>query len=271
VENLGKGTFYGDASKRFHVNGLTIIHSTFHHYTSCPWHYHQNAHFAFTTRGNLIETHKKGGIQLAAGSLLYNHSIEPHCNSHYAERVAALHLDIEDSWFDRYDIDATLIAGVHELHDPGLKQTFYNIFRETQCFDGASPLAVETLLLECLLRMSGGAATLPSTAPAWVSRVRELLYDRYSEPVKLKEIAAEVNLHPVYLCQRFSFYFHSSFGEYLRKIRIEKAVQLLLSREPVSLTAIAFDCGFADQSHFIRTFKKQVGVTPLTFRQWCAR
>jgi quercetin dioxygenase-like cupin family protein len=93
VENLEKGKFYGISRKHFHMNGLTIVDSEFYHYTDCPWHYHQNPHFALTTKGNLVETHKKKQIQLSAGCLLYNHSDEPHCNSKYSDIVSALHID----------------------------------------------------------------------------------------------------------------------------------------------------------------------------------
>lgn len=271
MENFLKGKFYGSSSRQCLVNGLTIVHSSFHQYEFCPWHYHQNAHFAFTTQGTLIETHKKGEIQLAAGSLLYNHSLEPHCNSHYAEDVAALHVDIDDSWFDQYEIEFSTISGVRSLDSPVLKSSFYSIFRELHCFDSASPLAIETILIQCLNNMIRLKAIFGGRVPSWVGRVNDLLYDRYSEQISLQEIAAEVNIHPVYLCQQFSHYFRCSFGEYIRKIRIEKAVGFILARGRASLTEIAFACGFADQSHFIRTFRRNIGVTPMVFRRLAGR
>jgi AraC family transcriptional regulator len=271
VENLRKGKFYGNSSQQFLVNGLTIVNSSFYQYDFCPWHYHQNAHFAFTTHGTLIETHKKGNIRLAPGSLLYNHSLEPHCNSHYAEDVAALHVDIDESWFNQYEIDFVKVSGVRELASPFLKSSFYSIFRELHSFDSASPLAIETLLIQCLNNMIRSNTIFGGRLPSWVARVNDLLYDRYNEQILLKEIAAEVNIHPVYLCQQFSHYFRCSFGEYIRKIRIEKAVGFILGKGRASLTEIAFACGFADQSHFIRTFKRNIGVTPMVFRKMAAR
>jgi AraC-like DNA-binding protein len=47
------------------------------------------------------------------------------------------------------------------------------------------------------------------------------------------------------------------------KIRIEKAIQLLSTRQ--SLTEIAFATGFHDQSHFIHAFKRMTGHTPKAF------
>ncbi|WP_153799563.1 helix-turn-helix domain-containing protein [Foetidibacter luteolus] len=52
---------------------------------------------------------------------------------------------------------------------------------------------------------------------------------------------------------------------YLRIIRFEKAVNILNSAIPARLSSIAYELGYADQSHFIRDFKKSAGITPLAF------
>jgi AraC-like DNA-binding protein len=54
-------------------------------------------------------------------------------------------------------------------------------------------------------------------------------------------------------------------GEYIRKLKIEKSLIFLHKND--SLSEIAFDCGFADQSHFIRCFKENIGITPLKYRK----
>jgi transcriptional regulator GlxA family with amidase domain len=57
-----------------------------------------------------------------------------------------------------------------------------------------------------------------------------------------------------------------SFGEYIRKQRIEKAIEMLGSTEN-SLAEIAYLTGFSDQSHFNRIFKLHTGQNPSTFRK----
>src|SRR5258705_6140813 len=122
MKGLNYGEHYGTSKNVRHIDGLTIISSTYYNQTRCPWHYHQNAHFAFTTKGNLIETHKKQKNYLSAGCLMYNHSQEPHCNSNYSEFVSALHIDINKSWFDKYEFRNAKIEGVHVLQNPTLKK-----------------------------------------------------------------------------------------------------------------------------------------------------
>jgi AraC family transcriptional regulator len=55
-------------------------------------------------------------------------------------------------------------------------------------------------------------------------------------------------------------------GEYVREMRLEFAARALDDREQ-SIGQIALSAGFADHSHFARTFKAYTGVTPSEYRQ----
>ena len=180
MENLEKGKFYGTSKKQFHLNGLTIVDSEFYHYNNCPWHYHQNPHFAFTTKGNLVETHKNKQIQLSPGCLLYNQSQEPHCNSKYSELVSALHVDIDINWFKKYDISPSLIEGVREVRNPVLKNLFHNIFKEVKCPDNVSNLTIESLIVQSVSEMIRSNRVQTLTKPGWFFKIKDLLYDKYN-------------------------------------------------------------------------------------------
>jgi AraC family transcriptional regulator len=82
----------------------------------------------------------------------------------------------------------------------------------------------------------------------------------------LVRLANEIRVHPVHLSREFPKHFHTNLGDYLRLIKVQRAMTLLSERERL-LTDIAFECGFADQSHFIRSFKNYYGVTPLEYRR----
>lgn len=68
----------------------------------------------------------------------------------------------------------------------------------------------------------------------------------------------------MHLSRDFHKYFHCNLGEYLRELRVEKSLKLLNEYE--SLSEVALECGFSDQSHFIRCFKENIGVTPLKYK-----
>jgi AraC family transcriptional regulator len=267
MDNLGKGRFYGGTKKQWQFGGLTIVDSAFRKFEYCPWHYHQNVHFAFTTSGSVVETHRKKEFRLSAGCLLYNHSAEPHCNSNYAEFVSALQVDIDPSWFKMKELEVSELSGAREVKNPLIKNLFAILLAEINAFDNISALSIDGILVRSLVELNNSSHAKSFSKPLWVTKIKELLYDRYCEHLSLQEIAMAVNIHPVYLCQQFPFHFHCGFGEYIRKIRIEKAVESIMQNPKTALTEISYSCGFADQSHFIRIFKKNMGITPSAFRE----
>ena len=103
--------------------------------------------------------------------------------------------------------------------------------------------------------------------PAWVQEIRNLIQDQIDTTVTLKELSKELDINPAYLSREFSRHFDNlSFGDYIRKQRIEKAIEYLKTSS-YSLTKIAYLTGFSDQSHFTRIFKKHTGKSPSVYRK----
>jgi AraC-like DNA-binding protein len=103
--------------------------------------------------------------------------------------------------------------------------------------------------------------------PAWVKELKEIMQDHVDTSLSLKEISKGLDVNPAYLSREFSKYFDNlSFGEYIRKQRIEKAIELLNNAD-YTLTEIAYLTGFSDQSHFTRIFKKHTGKNPSAFKK----
>jgi AraC-like DNA-binding protein len=104
-------------------------------------------------------------------------------------------------------------------------------------------------------------------SPAWVKELKEIIQDQIDTNLNLTEISKSLDINPSYLSREFSKYFNNlSFGEYIRKLRIEKAVELIKTNK-YSLTQIAYLTGFSDQSHFTRIFKQHTGKNPSVFRK----
>jgi len=103
--------------------------------------------------------------------------------------------------------------------------------------------------------------------PAWARELKEIIQDQIDTNISLKEISKDLAISPSYLSREFSKYFENlSFGEYIRKQRIEKSIELL-KIPSYSLTEIAYLTGFSDQSHFTRIFQKHTGEKPSVFRK----
>jgi len=105
--------------------------------------------------------------------------------------------------------------------------------------------------------------------PVWARELREIIQDQVDTnlSLSLKEISRDLNIHPAYLSRAFSKYFDNlTFGKYIRKMRIEKAIHLL-GESQYTLSEIAYLTGFSDQSHFIRIFKQHTGMPPSVYRK----
>jgi AraC-like DNA-binding protein len=103
--------------------------------------------------------------------------------------------------------------------------------------------------------------------PAWAKELKEIIQDHIDTNLSLKETSKGLKINPSYLSRAFRKYFDDlTFGEYVRKMRIEKAIQLLHDSK-YSMSDIAYLTGFSDQSHFTRIFKKHTGRNPSSYRK----
>jgi len=105
--------------------------------------------------------------------------------------------------------------------------------------------------------------------PEWARELKAIIQDQIDTnlTLNLKEISESLHVHPSYLSREFSKYFDNlSFGDYIRKLRIEKSIELLKDPQ-YSLGDIAYLTGFSDQSHFNRVFKIHTGKNPSTYRK----
>ena len=125
----------------------------------------------------------------------------------------------------------------------------------------------ESLLLNVFNKILKTKQGSGKKTPAWAQELKEIIQDHIDTNISLKEISKGLDINPSYLSREFSKYFEDlSFGEYIRKQRIEKAVELMQS-SLYSLTEIAYLTGFSDQSHFTRIFKKHTGQNPSAYRK----
>jgi AraC family transcriptional regulator len=133
--------------------------------------------------------------------------------------------------------------------------------------DELTPLVVEGLALELLAEACRLAQPVRRPGgPRWLRQVRERLHSEFTRRLTLAECAREAGVHPVHLAQSFSAHYGESFGQCIRRLRIDLASREL-AETPKSIADIALDSGFCDQSHLTRAFKRIRGLTPAGFRQ----
>ena len=98
-----------------------------------------------------------------------------------------------------------------------------------------------------------------------IERVRSLIEEKYSENLTVSDIAEGVYLSPTYVRLLFKQETGETLFEYLTKVRIEKAKEML--RDPhYKFYEVCYAVGYSDPSHFSKLFKKMTGRTPSAYR-----
>ena len=167
---------------------------------------------------------------------------------------------------------ARLTERVSLTRHPDLAVDGRRLIAELRRSDALSPLAVDGLVLVMMAtaaRLGAGGAH-HARPPRWLLRVRDLLHARFAEPLRLAELAAEAGVHPSHLAHEFRRHFATSFGAYVRRLRVSWAAERL-ERTDQPLCEIALGAGYCDQSHLTREFHRAFGLPPAAYRARAAR
>ena len=99
-----------------------------------------------------------------------------------------------------------------------------------------------------------------------MDKILEYIQQNYQENLKLEDLVTEFNFNYHYLSAYFNQQMKEGFSEYLNRIRIEKACQML-ENEDIAIAEVSSRVGYSEQSYFCRVFKKITGKTPSVWRR----
>jgi two-component system response regulator YesN len=123
---------------------------------------------------------------------------------------------------------------------------------------------LEQFIKMCLLEMERGKV---NTSVSHVEKAKQFIDTRLSDSeLSLRELAANLFLSPNYLRQLFRQETGESYVEYVTRVRMERAVQLLRD-SLLKIQDIAEKVGFEEQRYFSSCFKKHYSMTPTEYRE----
>jgi AraC-like DNA-binding protein len=136
--------------------------------------------------------------------------------------------------------------------------------------DGAAArLAGDHLYQLAALALGGDkdrAAGLPGIGGARLALVKQDIAHNLADPeFDIAAVARRQGITPRYI-QRLFERERTTFGEFLRDARLDRARAALEAGNAATISAIAFDCGFGDLSHFNKAFRQRFGATPSDIR-----
>ncbi len=103
-----------------------------------------------------------------------------------------------------------------------------------------------------------------------IRRAKHYVASHQSDPITLGQIARALNISTFHFCRIFKQTTGLTFVEYLSRVRIERA-KVLLHKNDLRVSEIAYEVGFQSITHFNRIFRKLVGHSPTEYRSRLAR
>lgn len=103
-----------------------------------------------------------------------------------------------------------------------------------------------------------------------LSDVYQYVKENYKKEISLDEVAQIANLTPTSFCRMFKAKTKKNFIEYLNEIRISNACKQLIETD-MSVSEIAYECGYKTVSNFNKLFKKNTGNTPKEYKNKITR
>jgi AraC-like DNA-binding protein len=104
-----------------------------------------------------------------------------------------------------------------------------------------------------------------NSEPPTITRAKEYITEHQAEDISLGQVARAVNTSTFYFCKMFKKATGLNFTNYLSRIRVERAKNLLLNPN-LRVSEIAFEVGFQSLTHFNRVFKRIIGQSPTEYR-----
>lgn len=229
-------------------------------------HVHERPHMVVVFEGELREHEVSGSRLMDSASIVYFppglcHAVE----FKQKTQLLSIEVDEERSTMVRELFGsappATFVSGA-ELFPLSLR-----IREELRNRRRSSDVALEGLILEFMALSSRllDARSETRVAPG-IHEARRLIGEQYMKKLRLVDIAKTVGVPPMSLADGFRRAFDCSVGDYIRRKRVERAVEMLVGSD-TALGEIAIAAGFCDQSHFVRVFKAHTGMTPSRYRR----
>ena len=252
--------FLGATSNIIDLDSCSISIVNYTKPVSENWHSHENVHLSLILQGGNLESRKGNDNQVLPGKIIAYNQGEVHRNRFTAFPSKNLNLEFEDDFFSKNDLYFNNLA-LNEGENLNAYLDLIRIYNELKINDSYTSPSID-LSIQSLFTNN----IISNRKPNWLNQLKEIVEDRWNEFVSLDDLALQLNVHKVTISKYFKKYYNESLGDYMRKVKIRRALSYLFNTD-ASITEIAYLCGFSDHSHMIRVFKMYLGYNPKSIRK----
>jgi AraC family transcriptional regulator len=98
-----------------------------------------------------------------------------------------------------------------------------------------------------------------------VNRAIDYIVRNLAEPLRLEEVSKAAGFSAFHFHRVFKSLLGETLNQFVKRLRLERALYLMSHATSRSLTDVALDCGFSSSSDFSRSFKQRYGAAPSAF------
>lgn len=264
---LTSGHFPTKIIRSREVAGFILTETSYTPNQKLPKHSHEHANFIIVLRGTFTEHFGRKTRWCVPPGVIFRPPEELHADHFHNAGGRCLTIEVAARWLERAREHSVILKDSADFQNGLLTTITARLYGEFRRMDSISPLAIEGLTLEMIAEASRLSARKPSlTFACRIERAREIIHAHFTDKLTLSFIAESIGTHPVYLAREFRERHNCTIGEYIRRLRIQSSCRDMANSD-ATMAEIASASGFFDQSHFSRTFKRLMGITPTEYRK----
>lgn len=254
---LHEGQYLGQTLKSYETDMISVK-STLHEKSKSNFHAHSNGYLSILLSGAYSEITTDSQKIISPSTILYRPAHYQHQNQFLSDTTKCLNIEFDQEWFHKHGVRSEKVnPQTRNIQQYPFVMRLLVDFLQHQKIDFFEELLLQLITCE-------EDATSHRRQP-WLGKLLRVLDNEVEQNHSLAALSELVFVHPNYMSRVFKDYFGVTIGQYQMERKIERATQKLFT-ERDSIAQIASDCGFFDESHFIRTFKSYHDITPHQFR-----
>lgn len=253
---LYEGQYLGQTINSYETDMISVK-STLHEKSESKFHAHCNAYLSILLSGIYSEITLDSKKNVSPSNALYRPALYKHKNQFITEKTKCLNIEFGSEWFDKHGMNPKKIK-------PQIKSIKNYPFVLRLLIDFLKHRKID-FLEELLIQLITDEEKKIGPRKPWLGKLVRILDNEIDMNHSLITLSERVFVHPNYMSRVFKEHFGRTIGQYQMERKIQSATEKLFI-ESTSIAQIASDCGFFDESHFIKTFKACHSITPHQFR-----
>lgn len=247
---------YGKHSLEASACGLSVVQASFRPNLQVPDHRHEGMGIMALLGGTFFGSTPRGSVKLRPFTIVMDRDCDVTDIGIGPQGMTALFFSCDSTWCESYGLEFE--GDVALSRDP---QAALALLRLVALLKHGRPVEASDQAHEVIQHLAKRSGIVSERRPSWMRCAEEMLRERFRESVSLRDLAAELSLHPTYLARAFRACHGCSVADYIHSLRAAEAMRLVMSGR-MSVGEAAHHAGFADHAHCTRIVARKLGVPP---------